>query len=401
MADDYSGLLNITGQYHVYERDIIPEIGNVYYTNVNYTSNLGFNGYNKFAARRPTTTGGWVLPNCTGYSYGRVLETCNLTKCDCIAGDASQWFDYNKNLFDNKTGGYPYIQLKSNDMGFNIGSGFQATSNANLLYKLILSLCRPGNVVCYGEGTSSLNGGMIFGEEGHVQTIERLWADADALEKYNRDLKIGGYVVSALVGMLGAYLLTQTVAIAVSIIKDISMYLSLYKAGSIGLAEIEALIASYVAKGWISEEGGINLMEDLVKGVIDENGYWYWEFLKETIVDFAINAGRKTITLGGLILLMGALGYGTAEIVQEMLNGVEFSGLPTMTISQSSANGYSSSSSIGLWNQDRIDFSNTIGTIEGDETLHGIIVTPCQEPPQFAHRGSFPWQLGNNIGLYD
>lgn len=175
MADDsYAGLLNVTSQYYVHERDVMPEVGNVYYTNTEYYSSLGFKGYNKFAARRPSSTGGWVLPNCTGYSYGRVLETCGLDHCDYIVGDASQWFDYNKNLFDNGKGGYPYIQLKASDMGFNIGSGFQATNSANVLYKLILSLCRPGNVVCYGEGTSSVNGGMVFGEEGHVQTLERL-----------------------------------------------------------------------------------------------------------------------------------------------------------------------------------------------------------------------------------
>lgn len=249
MATDYTDLIDITGLYHVYERDIMPKVGNVYYTNTNYYSSLGFKGYNKFPARRPATTGGWVLPNCTGYSYGRVLETCDLTECEYIAGDASQWFNYNKNLFDNGNGGYPYIQLKSSDMGFNIGSGFQATNNANLLYKLILSLCRPGNVVCYGEGTSSLNGGMVFDEAGHVQTIERLWADAEALSKYNRDLKIGGYVAAGMAAVLGAYLLTNLLSVITAMVKEISMCIELYIAGKIDLLAVEAVLYEFASKG--------------------------------------------------------------------------------------------------------------------------------------------------------
>ena len=116
---------------------------------------------------------------------------------------------------------------------------------------------------------------------------------------------------------------------------------------------------------------------------------------------FLKNATSQLPTIGALILLLAALGLGTVAVVSAMLEGAEFSGLPTLTITQSSANGYSSESTIGLWHQDRIDFNNAIGTIEGDPTLQGIIITPCQEPPLFARRGSFPWQLGNNIGLYD
>lgn len=189
---------NITERYNVFERDIMPPVGNVYYTNTAYYSNLGIKGYNKFAARRPSVTEGWVLPNCTGYSYGRVLETCNLTSCSYIAGDAAQWFNYNKSLYDNGNGGFPYIQLKRFDKGFNIGSGFIADNDATDLMKLILLLCRPGNVVCYGEGTSSLNGGMVFDAAGHVQTIEKIIADDEAYNKMIRDIKIGKGVVAVI-----------------------------------------------------------------------------------------------------------------------------------------------------------------------------------------------------------
>lgn len=196
--------VNLLKRYYVYERNIIPGVDNVYYTNTEYYSSLGFKGYNKFAARRPSSTGGWVLPNCTGYSYGRVLETCGLTQCDYIAGDASQWFDYNKNLFDNGNGGYPYIQLDSTNRGYNLGGGFISDNSATYLLKLILVMCRPGNVVCYGEGTSSLNGGMVFDEAGHVQTIEKIIADDDAYQKMQRDIKIGNIVIASLAAIFGA-----------------------------------------------------------------------------------------------------------------------------------------------------------------------------------------------------
>lgn len=204
--------IDITQRYYVYERDIMPEVGNVYYTNTEYYSSLGFKGYNKFAARRPSSTGGWVLPNCTGYSYGRVLETCGLDHCDYIAGDASQWFDYNKNLFDNGNGGFPYIQLKPSDKGYNLGSGYVSDSNAMHLLKLIMLLCRPGNVICYGEGTSSLNGGMVFGEEGHVQTIEKIISDDESYNKMIRDIKISQFVVGGIAAIFAGTLIINTAA---------------------------------------------------------------------------------------------------------------------------------------------------------------------------------------------
>lgn len=390
--------IDLLKRYYVYERDIMPSVGNVYYTNTEYYSSLGFKGYNKFAARRPSSTGGWVLPNCTGYSYGRVLETCGLTKCDYIAGDASQWFNYNKNLFDSGNGGFPYIQLKSNDKGYNLGSGYVADNSAMNLLKLIMLLCRPGNVVCYGEGTSSLNGGMVFGEEGHVQTIEKIISDDESYNKMIRDIKIGQFVVGGVAAIFGATLLINTAAYGWKLLTETWQALALVHAAG----NTDALY---------------NLLNHYQEiGLITSDAEWQriWEALSEFAytpqgVQFVINferaarmsAGELKAMASGLLLVLGSLGAATYSVISGMLNNIDITTFPATVISQSSANGYSSDSSIGLWNRDTIYLYNSIGAIEGDPTLHGIILTPCQEPPQFARRGGFPWQLGNNIGLYD
>ena len=103
-----------------------------------------------------------------------------------------------------------------------------------------------------------------------------------------------------------------------------------------------------------------------------------------------LSASELKAVFAGSILMLGALGGATYSVVHSILENIELSTLPATVISQSSYNGYSSTSSIGLWNRDTIYLYNSIGAIEGDPTLQGIILTPCQEPPTFAKQHRFP-----------
>ena len=48
-------------------------------------------GYNRCIVINETT--GSVLPNCTGYAWGRFLEMNNLTDCNLSRGNAEIWFN--------------------------------------------------------------------------------------------------------------------------------------------------------------------------------------------------------------------------------------------------------------------------------------------------------------------
>lgn len=49
-------------------------------------------GYNKCIAINKTT--GDVLPNCTGYAWGRFLEEQNITTCNLSRANAENWYSY-------------------------------------------------------------------------------------------------------------------------------------------------------------------------------------------------------------------------------------------------------------------------------------------------------------------
>lgn len=50
-------------------------------------------GYNRCIVIDSIT--GSVLPNCTGYAWGRFLEENNITDCELSRGDAENWYGHN------------------------------------------------------------------------------------------------------------------------------------------------------------------------------------------------------------------------------------------------------------------------------------------------------------------
>lgn len=89
------------------QRYAAPGSGNKFYINVD---GGGFN-------RCIKVSGYSVLPNCTGYAYGRFMEECGRTSCNLSTGNAQNWFGYND--------GYPRGQVPKLGavMCWNNGSG--------------------------------------------------------------------------------------------------------------------------------------------------------------------------------------------------------------------------------------------------------------------------------------
>lgn len=60
--------------------------------------NTSYGGYNRCIVIDTST--GSVLPNCTGYAWGRALEILNLTDCNLSTRNADNWYN-------NTADGYP------------------------------------------------------------------------------------------------------------------------------------------------------------------------------------------------------------------------------------------------------------------------------------------------------
>lgn len=66
-------------------------------------------GYNRIEQTGNGSSGGWTLPNCTGYAYGRFMECQGITTCDLIhspGADARNWYGHSDRYSRGST---PYL----------------------------------------------------------------------------------------------------------------------------------------------------------------------------------------------------------------------------------------------------------------------------------------------------
>ena len=166
------------------KRTSAPGPSNSRYINVNY------GGLNNCIVRDQSN--GFVLPNCTGYCWGRALETTKSTRVDLTNNQGSVWFSQNKQKWDNGTGGYPYLDFINKEVSLPGGIKQSSLSLIQML-KLMSIFVTPGNIICYGQGFSPSTG-YTYDENGHVQTIEELWGDVDAANRVKFNSLIG-YIV--------------------------------------------------------------------------------------------------------------------------------------------------------------------------------------------------------------
>lgn len=108
------------------ERNTAPAYNNKYYVKTTY------GGYNRCIAIDST---GSVLPNCTGYAFGRFMECAGVQECNLAVSNATNWYGYND--------------------GYERGA-----------------LPKRGAVLCYSGGWES---------RGHVAFVEEVYSDNSIL----------------------------------------------------------------------------------------------------------------------------------------------------------------------------------------------------------------------------
>lgn len=133
-------------------------------------------------------SGNSVLPNCVGYAWGRAYEILN-KQPDLSRGNAGDWFAYNKNKYDNRSGGYAY-----------------STDIAKPKLGAIVCWSQPGKAG-HVAVVEQINGNQIVTSESGWGS-KRFWTTTRNTN--NSTLNQSGYVFQGYIYLLGSGSVTPT-----------------------------------------------------------------------------------------------------------------------------------------------------------------------------------------------
>lgn len=327
-------------------RQEVPTENDLNFVNVNY------GGKNRCISRNSK---GWVLPNCTGYCWGRALETTKTfesSKLDLSINQASVWFSQNKTKFDNGTGGYPYIDFKNRTVNLTGVGGVTSIDSNNALVNLSQALIQPGNILCFDGGYSRTTE-IEYDENGHVMTVE----NTREYENENFDTQhffdtFGPIVTEITATWVTALIISPILAKALQSVANTVRYVEISK-------KIKAALTGYkYVEGWV------------ISGT------------QKTVL-FAIGNA-----LYALIKTSAAIGT-LAEVINQ-LDFTPFAFYEYYT-SESSYNGNNPNSSIGVFNNSWISIrQEMLHANTGGASLQGAILVP-PKLRTWKEKKSFPW----------
>ena len=345
------------------KRTSAPQPSNSRYINVNY------GGLNHCVVRDQSN--GFVLPNCTGYCWGRALETTKSTRVDLSNNQGSVWFSQNKQKWDNGTGGYPYLDFINKEVSLPGGIKQSGLSTSDML-KLITLFVMPGNIICYGEGYSPSTG-YTYDENGHVQTIEELWADVDAANRYKFNALVGNIVGTITLTVATAFLVDFLLGAASPLVVKFAQWLM----GNNKLYEFLLVLKNLGFKDAIKLLAGTPFYE-LVKNLPVET----WEKLLSVAEYYDVGYQLAF----GLAVLLEVLINGV--VLSQVLQGIELAYSPVFKVSESFYSG--DTADHAAWETNYINLQSEINTLS--PTVQGIIMIPPKLSKVNKPKHNFPWE---------
>ena len=345
------------------KRTNAPQPTNNRYININY------GGLNYCVVRDQSN--GFVLPNCTGYCWGRALETTKSTRVDLSNNQGSVWFSQNKQKWDNGTGGYPYLDFINKEVSLPGGIKQSGLSSSDML-KLMTLFVMPGNIICYGEGFSPSTG-YTYDENGHVQTIEEIWADVDAANRYKFNVMIGNIVGTIAIGAATGYLLDVLLTPFAPLIGKFALWLTdkgkiheiLIIANNIGLKAALKLLTGTPFYA---------LVKDLPVEV------WQKMF---SISEYYHAAYQLAIALA-IALEVLVTGVTLSQVLQDM----ELVYLPSFKVSESFYSG--NTADHAAWETNYVNLQSEISSLS--PVVQGIIMVPPKLDKINNTKSNFPWE---------
>ena len=345
------------------KRTSAPQPTNNRYINVNY------GGLNYCVVRDQTN--GFVLPNCTGYCWGRALETTKSTRVDLSNNQGSVWFSQNKQKWDNGTGGYPYLDFINKEVSLP-GGIKQSGLSASDMIKLMNLFVSPGNIICYGEGFSPSTG-YTYDENGHVQTIEEIWADVDAANRYKFNALIGTIVgiitLTAATGFLTDLLLTPIAPL----IGKFAIWLT-------GKGKIYELLI-------IGKNLGFTAVLKLLTGTP------FYVLVKDLPVEtwqkmFSISEYYEAAYQLAIALAIGLEVLINGATLSQVLQGMEVLYLPSFKVSESFYSG--DTADHAAWETNFVNLQSEISSLS--PVVQGIIMIPPKLDKINNTKSNFPWE---------
>ena len=347
------------------KRTNAPQTTNTRYININY------GGLNYCVVRDQSN--GFVLPNCTGYCWGRALETTKSTTVDLSNNQASVWFSQNKQKWDNGTGGYPYLDFINKEVSLP-GGVKQSGLSASDMIKLMNIFVMPGNIICYGEGFSPSTG-YTYDENGHVQTIEELWADVDAADRYKFNQMIGQIVGSIAIGAATAGLVHLLFGPTISpLVAKFVNWLMAHDNMQM-LYAIAKNLGFKAALKWLTGTEFIELTNFLTDAQFEE--------LYATL-DNTYYTGLSLYI--GLCVLLQVLVTGVA--LSQLLQGMEVLYLPSYKVSESFYSG--DTADHAAWETNFVNLQSEISSLS--PVVQGIIMVPPKLDKINHTKHNFPWE---------
>ena len=346
------------------KRTSAPQPTNNRYININY------GGLNYCVVRDPSN--GFVLPNCTGYCWGRALETTKSTRVDLSNNQGSVWFSQNKQKWDNGTGGYPYLDFINKEVSLPGGIKQSGLSASDML-KIMNIFVMPGNIICYGEGFSPSTG-YTYDENGHVQTIEEIWADADSMDAYNRNNFIGMIVGTITLTAATAYLSFLLAGAVSPLINRFALWLT----SSANVLHFLAISKSSGLEGLVKWLTGTPYQDILSTLTPDQ----YNELLR--LVFHYSTIGY--VTSISLSVLLGVIVSGAT--LSQVLQGMEVIYLPAYKVSESFYSG--DTPDHNAWETNFVNLQSEISSLS--PTVQGIIMVPPKLDNINHTKSNFPWE---------
>lgn len=348
------------------KRTSAPQPTNNRYINVNY------GGLNYCVVRDKTN--GFVLPNCTGYCWGRALETTKSSTVDLSNNQASVWFSQNKQKWDNGTGGYPYLDFINKEVSLPGGIKQSGLSSSDML-KLINLFVMPGNIICYGEGFSSSTG-YTYDENGHVQTIEEIWADVDAANRFKFNALIGNIVGTLVITGATAGLVDFLWGAIDPLISKFTAWLMLNE----NIAKFVGIAKNFGPTGLLKWLTGTPY-GDLMKDIIAANKFFP---VLDGVIYYSLDFGYPMYVALSVLLEVLVTGATLSQVLQ----GIELIYIPSFKVSESFYSG--NTEDHAAWETNYVNLQNEIST--SVPVVQGIIMIPPKLTKVNQPKSNFPWE---------
>ena len=316
--------------------------------------NKSYGGENIFAAK---DSSGFVLPNCTGYCYGRCLELGGGV-ITAPNGDANQWID-------NADKSWGRIKKHANN-DFRVrfpGMSKETLKLTQSQAKKLLSLpgwLQPNSIACFdSNGKQSAATGWNYGDSGgpgHIVTIEQIVYDS---------YDVSAYVRTVLQELINKHCVNpETIDLYTMYLElkygDIKKWFKKYFNIDIDL-KIEELINKISTVGSIASIIGLVGTVGVIVGILAS-------FAGSGVIAPAVIGYFKT--MGRMIqILIGAL---NASGIQGLIEGLKV--LSTMKLSIGSMTiGYGTSFIVSIFLSILFPILTSLGLITGDTAILNIL----------------------------